>query len=99
MNELRHLALVWLCETNAETKVKGVLTLKDKNLSIDTSHLVLNQWPCGLQACTGMPDSSGMRQTIPGRPIKPELVAPLILPKRSMRTLEGRVAIFMRWLT
>ena len=79
MNELRHLALVWLCETNAETKVKGVLTLKDKKLSIDTS-----QYPCGLQ---------GMHQTVPGIPIKPELVAPLQLPKRSMRTVEGRVAL------
>ena len=93
MNELRHLALVWLCETNVETKVKGVLTLKDKKLSIDTSHPVLTQWPCGLQACNGMPESSGMYQTVPGRPIEPELVAPLSLPKRSMRTLEGRVAL------
>ena len=79
MNELRHLALDWLCETNAEAKAKGVLALKDKKLSIDTS-----QYPCGVQ---------GMHQTVPGRPIKPELVAPLSLPKRSMRTLEGRVAL------
>lgn len=32
-------------------------------------------------------------QHIPGRPKKPELVAPLSLPKRSMRTLEGRAAL------
>ena len=79
MNELRHLALDWLCETNAEAKAKGVLALKDKKFSIDTS-----QYPCGVQ---------GMHQTVPGRPIKPELVAPLQLPKRSMRTVEGRVAL------
>jgi uncharacterized ferritin-like protein (DUF455 family) len=30
---------------------------------------------------------------IPGKPEKPELVAPLSLPKRSMRTLEGRAAL------
>lgn len=30
---------------------------------------------------------------IPGRPIKPELVGPLDLPKRSMRTTEGRAAL------
>lgn len=32
-------------------------------------------------------------QVIPGRPQKPELVAPLDLPKRSMRTVEGRAAL------
>jgi uncharacterized ferritin-like protein (DUF455 family) len=32
-------------------------------------------------------------QPIPGKPEKPELVAPLSLPKRSMRTLEGRAAL------
>ncbi len=32
-------------------------------------------------------------QTIPGNPAKPELVSPLDLPKRSMRTLEGRAAL------
>ena len=30
---------------------------------------------------------------IPGRPSKPILVSPLDLPKRSMRTLEGRAAL------
>ena len=30
---------------------------------------------------------------VPGRPTKPKLVSPLELPKRSMRTLEGRVAL------
>ena len=31
--------------------------------------------------------------TIPGRPLKPELVGPLALPKRSMRTIDGRAAL------
>ena len=78
-NELRQAALHWLCEANAESKVQGVLALKNANLSIATS-----QYPCALQ---GMPNS------IPGKPEKPELVAPLALPKRSMRTLEGRAAL------
>ena len=30
---------------------------------------------------------------IPGRPLKPELVGPLALPKRSMRTIDGRAAL------
>lgn len=33
------------------------------------------------------------RQATPGRPLKPELVLPLDLPKRSMRTPEGRSAL------
>ena len=32
-------------------------------------------------------------QAIPGRPAKPELVSPLDLPKRSMRTIVGRAAL------
>jgi uncharacterized ferritin-like protein (DUF455 family) len=32
-------------------------------------------------------------QAIPGIPLKPTLVAPLSLPKRSMRTVEGRAAL------
>jgi uncharacterized ferritin-like protein (DUF455 family) len=32
-------------------------------------------------------------QTIPGRPAKPELVSPLEVGKRSMRTVEGRAAL------
>ena len=75
MNELRQLALDWLCETDAELKVKGVLVLQDVNLSIATS-----QYLCA-------------SQSIPGIPLGPELVPPLALPKRSMRTVEGRAAL------
>ena len=73
--ELRQSALNWLCETDAELKVKGVLALKEVNLSIATS-----QYLCA-------------SQPTPGVPIKPELVPPLALPKRSMRTLEGRATL------
>lgn len=83
MKELRQSALHWLCETNAETKAIGVLALKNVKLSIAT-----DQYPCGSQS---MPNI--ICNAIPGRPSKPELVAPLSLPKRSMRTAEGRAAL------
>ena len=73
--ELRQTALYWLCETDAELKVKGVLALKEVNLSIATSQ----------NLCAS--------QSIPGIPLKPQLVPPLALPKRSMRTVEGRAAL------
>ena len=79
MQELRQHALHWLCETNAKVKSDGVIALKTLNLSIAT-----NQYPCASQS---------ILKTIPGRPIKPELVPPLALPKRSMRTPEGRAAL------
>jgi uncharacterized ferritin-like protein (DUF455 family) len=85
MKELRQSALHWLCVTDAEAKAREVLALKDVlalktlNLSITT-----HRHPCASQAITS---------TIPGRPNKPELVAPLSLPKRSMRTAEGRAAL------
>jgi uncharacterized ferritin-like protein (DUF455 family) len=79
VKELRQTALDWLCETNAVVKANGVFALKNENLSIAASqHLCASQ---------------GMSQSIPGIPLKPELVPPLQLPKRSMRTVEGRAAL------
>ncbi len=79
MNELRQIALVWLCETNAVVKANGVLALKKEISSIATS-----QYLCASQV---------MLKSIPGRPAKPKLVSPLDLPKRSMRTIDGRAAL------
>jgi uncharacterized ferritin-like protein (DUF455 family) len=79
LKELRQTALDWLCECDADKKAAGVFSLKDTYLGIATS-----QYPCAFQ---------GTLKTIPGRPNKPELIAPASLPKRSMRTLEGRVAL------
>ena len=79
MNELRQLALSWLCECAAEEKVKGVLAIKDAKFSI-----AVDQYPCASQAST---------RKVPGRPALPILVSPLQLPKRSMRTIEGRAAL------
>lgn len=79
MKELRQTALDWIYECDAEKKAKGVLALKDVKFSMPVS-----QYLCGLQ---------GIPNNIPGRPIKPTLVAPLQLPKRSMRTIEGRATL------
>ena len=79
MNELRQLALSWLCECAAEEKVKGVLAIKDVKFSI-----AADQYPCASQASA---------RKVPGRPALPILVSPLQLPKRSMRTIEGRAAL------
>ncbi len=79
MKELRQTALEWLCETDAVVKANGVLALKNASLSIAASqHLSASQ---------------SIQNTIPGIPNKPELVPPLQLPKRSMRTVEGRAAL------
>ena len=76
MNELRQLALTWLCETDAIIKAAGVLALgKNEDFHVET-HAVITS-----------------AKLIPGRPGKPILVSPLDLPKRSMRTLEGRAAL------
>ena len=76
---LRQTALDWLCETDAVLKIGGVLSLKNAHLGIATS-----QHLCASQA---------MLDCIPGIPPKPTLVPPLQLPKRSMRTVEGRAAL------
>ena len=76
MNELRQLALAWLCETDAIIKAAGVLALgNNEDFHVET-HAVITS-----------------TKLIPGRPDKPILVSPLDLPKRSMRTLEGRAAL------
>jgi uncharacterized ferritin-like protein (DUF455 family) len=84
----------WLCETDAEIKAFGVIELHTYQLSVATSHHVLNQWPCGSQGIKNLSAINlASNKPIPGVPNKPELVAPLALPKRSMRTVEGRAAL------
>jgi uncharacterized ferritin-like protein (DUF455 family) len=79
LNELQHLALTWLCEKNATKKAEGVIALKTINFNTSA-----NQYPYAFQS---------LSNDIPGRPDKPELVSPLSLPRRSMRTREGRAAL------
>lgn len=78
--EIRKAALEWLCESDAIIKAAGVIALgKNTHYTITT-----NQHLCA---------SQGMLKSIPGIPNKPQLVPPHDLPKRSMRTTEGRAAL------
>jgi len=77
--ELRTLALAWLGEAEPAAKATGVTSLQ-------------TCWAAGQIAL-----DTGLRLhpygPIPGRPVRPELVSPLSVKHRSMRTLEGRAAM------
>jgi uncharacterized ferritin-like protein (DUF455 family) len=77
--ELRASALYCLAECDAERKVVGVLRLAEN-------------WRAGAVALE--PDGALLPASeIPGRPPLPELVSPLGVKHRSMRTPEGRAAL------
>jgi uncharacterized ferritin-like protein (DUF455 family) len=78
-SELRQTALALLAENNAVTKANAVRALAS-DWQQRQLHLDANAKLSEVKA-------------IPGRPQKPELVPPLSLPKRSMRTVEGRAAL------
>lgn len=77
--ELRQSALNWLIASDPLRKANGVLHLQKA--------FIAHQ----LQVDTDKQLKN--RDTIPGRPDKPELVSPLSVQKRSMRTVEGRAAL------
>jgi uncharacterized ferritin-like protein (DUF455 family) len=77
--EIRGAALKWLSESNVAAKVTGVMTLD-------------GEWQRGEVLLA--PDAALISQRpIPGRPLRPELVSPLSVRHRSMRTVEGRAAL------
>ncbi|MCB5187027.1 ferritin-like domain-containing protein [Methylobacillus caricis] len=77
--ELRRAALALLCLSDPDEKAHGVAVLREA-------------WLAGeADVAPRLHLDSG--QAIPGRPAKPELVSPLLLKKRSMRTAEGRAAL------
>ncbi|WP_292934651.1 ferritin-like domain-containing protein [Noviherbaspirillum sp.] len=79
MTELRGTALHWLCVADPTRKAQGVQTL-------------LEEWHSGAVRL----DASRTlipQHPVPGRPARPELVSPLSVKHRSMRTLEGRAAM------
>ncbi len=79
VTELRTAALHWLCEQDAASKTAGVTALAEN-------------WRCGGVALdTGR--SLFSQHPIPGRPARPQLVPPLAVKHRSMRTAEGRAAL------
>jgi uncharacterized ferritin-like protein (DUF455 family) len=77
--ELRQLALNYLAETNATVKAGLVRQLADT-------------WQRG-EVSVNIQQVMFEQRTVPGHPEKPELVSPLNVQKRNMRTLEGRAAL------
>jgi uncharacterized ferritin-like protein (DUF455 family) len=78
-NELRRAALHWLAECDVARKVEGV-----RQLALD--------WSAGrIRLDTNAELAS--TQVIPGHPVKPELVAPRLVKRRSMNTAEGRAVL------
>lgn len=79
--ELRQSALNWLLSDDPIRKSEGVISLQKAFIAKQV----------GLNATQKInaPDN----KAIPGRPNKPELVSPLAVKKRSMRTAEGRASL------
>ena len=94
INEIRQAALDWLCEADANTKVLGVLALYEHKNKQHQNNCPTSLMDIASQSIENLSAIKLSEKTeIPGRPLKPELVAPLDLPKRSMRTIEGRAAL------
>lgn len=77
--ELRVSALQWLAEPDAGCKAAGVIALME---AWEKRCIALES---AIELSPGHP--------VPGRPPKPELVSPLSVRHRSMRTVEGRAAL------
>lgn len=77
--ELRRAALHWLIQTDCTTKVAGVTQLRQS-------------WQAG-QVALEISAILCAEAPVPGRPARPELVAPGQVTSRSMRTDEGRAAL------
>lgn len=82
--ELRQSALTWLAEPDPSRKAAGVTALRQ---AYQSGQVTLDN---AADLSTAMLPSS---QDIPGRPLKPELVSPLAVKRRNMRTVEGRAAL------
>ena len=80
MLELREASLAILADANAQTKVDQLLNLFDQYQKQEVS----------LDASRKIEAQS---LALPGRPAKPELVLPKLVPKRRMDTLEGRAGL------
>lgn len=78
--ELRAGALDCLIQTESAIKVASVQALA-------------SEWHAGRLALCSSVSLSTDAATIPGRPARPELVSPLLVKHRSMRTEEGRAAM------
>ena len=81
MLELRETSLAILANTDVQSKVSQLLNLFDDYQAEKIS----------LNLCSNF-DSHHLQ--LPGRPAKPELVAPKFVPKRKMDTVEGRAILW-----
>jgi uncharacterized ferritin-like protein (DUF455 family) len=81
MLELRETALAILANTDAQSKVSQLLSLFD---SYQAGKIAVNL------SCS----FDDLDFCLPGRPAKPELVAPKFVPKRKMDTVEGRAILW-----
>lgn len=77
--ELRQAALHWLAEPDHNLKSAGVIALAQAN----------KEGAISLEAGAVL----ALERAIPGRPLFPELVSHQFVPRRSMRTEEGRAAL------
>lgn len=77
--ELRSHALQWLAETDPKKKAQGVTELA-------------SDWESN-QVTLDISLAINPNTTIPGQPIKPELVSPLKVKRRAMNTVEGRAVL------
>ena len=81
MLELREAALAILADTNPQAKVNQLFSLFEDYFS---EHIAIN--------LSGNFDSQNLH--LPGRPKRPDLVAPKFVPKRKMDTVEGRAILW-----
>ena len=81
MLELREASLAILANTDAQSKVSQLANLFDE---YQAGRIVVN--------LSGNFD--GQNNCLPGRPAKPDLVAPKFVPKRKMDTVEGRAILW-----
>jgi len=79
--ELRQSALNWLLSDNPVRKSEGVISLQK---SFDAEQVSLK---------SQLKITAPKTKAIPGKPSKPELVSPLNVKKRSMRTDEGKASL------
>ncbi|MBU3589855.1 ferritin-like domain-containing protein [Polynucleobacter sp. 80A-SIGWE] len=81
MLELRETSLAILANTDVQSKVSQLANLFDE---YQAGRIVVN--------LAGNPNSQN--NFLPGRPAKPDLVAPKFVPKRKMDTVEGRAILW-----
>jgi uncharacterized ferritin-like protein (DUF455 family) len=81
MLELRATSLAILANTDVQSKVSQLANLFDE---YQVGRIVVNP----------ADDLDSQNLCLPGRPTKPELVAPKFVPKRKMDTVEGRAILW-----